>query len=254
MTSHATLHGNITATGGENCDQRGFEWGYSTGSYPNSWTENGSFGTGAFNHQVTGLTNNDQVFYRAKAHNSTGWGYGGEQNFWTWGAISATDSAVGSESAFIGGITEKTATDSAEGVESVSIVFQTILPVVQDSAIGVEFAWRLQGSCLLDEFALPYVLTIHIVDEAVMTDKKIHPPALPKRRIIGKPGRTVEIQGWTKTQSDIEAMRAFMDGVSHLFIHPSGDMVKVLVKDFLPDQAADRYNRRGYQIMLMECR
>jgi len=77
----ATLNGSITDTGGENCDQRGFDWGYSTGSYGSSWTESGSFGTGSFNHQVTGLTEGATVYFRAKAHNSAGWGYGTEESF-----------------------------------------------------------------------------------------------------------------------------------------------------------------------------
>jgi len=346
VTTHATLNGTITATGGENCDQRGFEWGYSTGSYPNSWTENGSFGTGAFSHQVTGLTNNSHVFYRAKAHNSAGWGYGGEQSFWTWNSVTPTDSGAGTESpatsasqaltdsvagidvaldveasltiAESGALLSEDWTcgpleyvpvfDSGLGTETQIVVEPTILTtddgtgtdlvfpegfidktdqgtgtdtiveinyyqwfgdsgaaselieamlsplIMYDDAVGVEFAWRLKGSCLLDDFTLPHVLTIRIVDEAVMVDKKIHPPALPKRKMIGKPGRTVEIEGWTKSQTDIEAMEALMDGEPHIFIHPSGDTIKVLVKDFLSDRAADRYNRRNYRMIMLECR
>ena len=83
MTAHAKLHGTITDTGGENCDQRGFEWGYETGVYPNSWTESGSYGIGSFSHQITGLDLSKTVYFRAKAHNSSGWGYGSEKSFVT---------------------------------------------------------------------------------------------------------------------------------------------------------------------------
>ncbi|GAI84963.1 unnamed protein product, partial [marine sediment metagenome] len=81
----AILNGTIANTGGENCDERGFEWGTSPGSYPNSWTEPGSYGTGAFSHELTGLTKGQTYYYRAKAHNSAGWGYGGEVSFTTKG-------------------------------------------------------------------------------------------------------------------------------------------------------------------------
>ena len=76
----ATLNGNITNTGGVNCDQRGFEWGTSPGSYPNSWTESGSFGTGVFSHAIDGLNPGATYYFRAKAHNSAGWGYGDEKS------------------------------------------------------------------------------------------------------------------------------------------------------------------------------
>ena len=76
--SQATLNGNITNTGGENCDIRGFDWGTSSGSYPNNWTQSGSYDTGVFNYQIT-LTSGETIYYRAKAHNSSGWGYGDEK-------------------------------------------------------------------------------------------------------------------------------------------------------------------------------
>lgn len=82
-TTYATLNGNITATGGENCDYRGFQWGLSSGNYSDNWTGSGSFGTGAFDHQITSLSDNTTYYYRAIAHNSAGWGYGSEVEFST---------------------------------------------------------------------------------------------------------------------------------------------------------------------------
>jgi len=79
MSAHATLHGSITDTGGENAGERGFDWGYDSGApYAHSWTETDSYGVAAFSHQVTGLTEGVTVYFRAKARNSAGWGYGGE--------------------------------------------------------------------------------------------------------------------------------------------------------------------------------
>lgn len=83
MPIRATLNGTITATGGENADTRGFDYGYVSGAYASSWTETGSFGTGAFSRQITGFDFGRKVYFRAKAHNSTGWGYGTEQSFVT---------------------------------------------------------------------------------------------------------------------------------------------------------------------------
>ena len=78
----ATLKGNITSTGGENCDQRGFEWG-ETESYGNDWIQNGSYGVGNFSQAITGLKSNTTYHFRAKAHNSAGWGYGADMEIST---------------------------------------------------------------------------------------------------------------------------------------------------------------------------
>lgn len=83
MTSHATLNGTITNTMGENCDERGFDWGYESGVYDYEWSEEDNFGIGSFSHQITGLDLNKTVYFRAKAHNSGGWGYGSEKSFQT---------------------------------------------------------------------------------------------------------------------------------------------------------------------------
>jgi hypothetical protein len=77
----ATLNGEITNTGGENCDERGFDWGIESGVYTHSWTETDSYGIGVFNHNITGLLNGTKYYFRAKAHNSVGWGYGTELSF-----------------------------------------------------------------------------------------------------------------------------------------------------------------------------
>ena len=86
----ATLNGNITSTGGENCDYRGFVYDTSTHADPgnvapassghaSNWTENGTYGTGAFNHGITSLTQGYTYYYRACAHNSKGWDYSGSE-------------------------------------------------------------------------------------------------------------------------------------------------------------------------------
>ena len=71
----ATLNGEITNTGGENCDERGFDWG-ETDSYGSTWTESGSYGAGSFSRLIAGLDHDKTYHFRAKAHNSAGWGYG----------------------------------------------------------------------------------------------------------------------------------------------------------------------------------
>jgi len=80
----ATGHGNIVNTGGENCDKTGCEWGLvSGGPYPNSVTTLGNFGVGPFTCNLTGLSCDTIIYYRTKAHNSSGWGYGSEKSFRT---------------------------------------------------------------------------------------------------------------------------------------------------------------------------
>lgn len=80
----ATGNGNITATGGENANERGFDWDTDAGApYANSATDTGSFGIGAFTKSLTDLPFGTMIYYRAKAHNSAGWGYGAEQTFTT---------------------------------------------------------------------------------------------------------------------------------------------------------------------------
>lgn len=77
-----TLNGEITATGAQDADERGFDWGLDT-SYGNSWTESDSYGIAAFSHAISGLSPGTTIHFRAKAHNSAGWGYGDDLTFVT---------------------------------------------------------------------------------------------------------------------------------------------------------------------------
>jgi len=79
----ATLGGNITDTGGQNCDQRGVEYGTQSGIYPYESVESGNFGTGSYTRDVTGLSPGTRYYFRAKAHNSADWAYGSELQFLT---------------------------------------------------------------------------------------------------------------------------------------------------------------------------
>jgi len=82
-SSGATLNGDITDTGGENCDQRGFRYRKTGLSTWTDWAETGSFATGTYNHSVTSLSSGTAYEYQASAHNSAGWGYGSTQKFTT---------------------------------------------------------------------------------------------------------------------------------------------------------------------------
>jgi len=76
-TNSATLNGNITNTGGENCDQRKFQYKQQgAASWIDTTVETGPFGTGAFSFALTGLTPNTTYEVKALAHNTAGWGEG----------------------------------------------------------------------------------------------------------------------------------------------------------------------------------
>jgi len=89
----STLNGEITDTGYPYPDdERGFVWDTAThadpgntapiiSAYSDYWTESGSFGTGTFDYEATGLTALVTYYYRACAHNPTGWAYGEEITF-----------------------------------------------------------------------------------------------------------------------------------------------------------------------------
>ncbi|MBA7484012.1 hypothetical protein ES707_19531 [subsurface metagenome] len=81
----ATGKGNITDNGGEDCDKRGICWN-TTGNptvEDNKSEETDSFGTGAFSRPITGLSPGIKYYVKAYAHNSAGYGYGGEESFTT---------------------------------------------------------------------------------------------------------------------------------------------------------------------------
>lgn len=79
----ATLRGTITHVGGENCNTRGFDWGYDAGV--GNYIEEGSnsFGVGGYSKGLTGLNKGDKVYYRATAHNSAGDGTSTQRTFIT---------------------------------------------------------------------------------------------------------------------------------------------------------------------------
>ena len=78
----ATLNGEITDTGNENADERGFDYGL-TDSYGSAWTQEGDYGAATFNSvsHVDDLSPFRTYHFRAKAHNSVGWGYGSDDTF-----------------------------------------------------------------------------------------------------------------------------------------------------------------------------
>ncbi len=83
----ATLGGNITDTGGENCTQQIFQWGTASGNYTSNWTETGTYSIGVFSHIESNLTADTTYYYRAGTNNTAGIGYGNEVSFSTYTGI-----------------------------------------------------------------------------------------------------------------------------------------------------------------------
>lgn len=90
----AQSNGNITDTGGENCDKRGFVYGTTSKSAPGNVAptssgyddyenETGTYSTGAYNLTLSSLDSGTTYYVRAYAHNSAGYAYGGEVSFTT---------------------------------------------------------------------------------------------------------------------------------------------------------------------------
>ncbi len=77
-----TLNGDITELGSANSTIRGFEYGTTSG-YGTPISTNGSYGTGVFSIDVTGLTCNTTYHYRAFATNPSGTSYGSDATFTT---------------------------------------------------------------------------------------------------------------------------------------------------------------------------
>ncbi len=78
----ATLNGDITELGSANSTVRGFQYG-TTNSYGTTTSTSGSYSTGTFSIDVTGLTCNTTYHYRAFATNPSGTGYGSDTTFTT---------------------------------------------------------------------------------------------------------------------------------------------------------------------------
>lgn len=125
---------------------------------------------------------------------------------------------------------------------------------VNDEIKLAEFAWHVKGPTTVGAVELPHVLRIQIADDPTISDKKIQDGQKPKRKLIGKPGRVVNISGWSDDQAEIDAMEALKDGVAKVLLLPTGDSFVAFVTNFKPSRNADQYNRRTYAMTLKEAR
>ena len=86
-TTSATGNGNITSTGGVDPTTRGFCWDLAANADPDindsKIEETGTFSTGAFTGNLTGLTAGTQYKVRAFATDTVGTGYGSVATFYT---------------------------------------------------------------------------------------------------------------------------------------------------------------------------
>jgi hypothetical protein len=102
----ATLNGAVTNINGSNVNSEGFVWDTAShdplastnvtpgNGYASWWYQNGTYGAGAFNHALIGLTSGQTYYYRTAANNTYGWNYGDEVSFATIGTPSVTTSVA----------------------------------------------------------------------------------------------------------------------------------------------------------------
>ena len=77
-----TLNGEITATGGENAETKGFNYGLTT-SYGTNTTDTGSYDVGVFTSNISSLSCSTAYHFRSYATNSAGSGYSADNTFTT---------------------------------------------------------------------------------------------------------------------------------------------------------------------------
>lgn len=76
-SSSAVLHGSITDTGNEACDQVKFQYRkQETTQWTDAGMQTGSYGIGDFSFNLTGLSSKTTYEVKAMAHNSAGWSEG----------------------------------------------------------------------------------------------------------------------------------------------------------------------------------
>jgi len=109
-TTSANINGDITDTGGENANERGFAWGTNSGLSGGdtaTTTEFGSFGTGTFSDALSSLSPNTTYYFRAYAANTVGTSTGSILNFTTSVSVQTVstdnESGVGASAATLNG-------------------------------------------------------------------------------------------------------------------------------------------------------
>jgi hypothetical protein len=105
---------------------------------------------------------------------------------------------------------------------------------------------------MIDDISLPHVLRIQHRDDAEVDEKQIQGGTLPLRRIMGKHGRIVEVDGWSKVLEELTALEALQGSTRRTFLHPSGESFAVLVSRVYVERSADKYSRRRYRMTLLE--
>jgi len=97
IISGATLNGTIVDDGAASSTVRGFQYGLTT-AYGATTSTSGTYGTGAYSANITGLTQNTLYHYRAFASSTEGIGYGPNITFTTVADLSIPTMTVQSAS------------------------------------------------------------------------------------------------------------------------------------------------------------
>lgn len=233
----ATLAGNITSTGGADITERGVFWSTTDGFADGAGTkvsEAGTFGTGAFTEDVTGLSAGTTYYFKAFATNSAGTSYGSQETFTT--SASATAPNVTTNAAT--SVTDNSATLNAEvvadGGQSVSergFVYSSAdaTPEIDEDNVTKVTSGSGTGSYTSDLTGLTSNTTYYVQGYAInsvgtsyggvqsFTTPKPEAPATPTFSDVSGTSFTVnwvEVSGATSYEMDISTASDFGSFVS----------------------------------------
>ena len=233
----ATLAGNITSTGGADITERGVFWSTTDGFADGAGTkvsEAGTFGTGAFTEDVTGLSAGTTYYFKAFATNSAGTSYGSQGSFTT--SSSATAPNVTTNAAT--SVTDNSATLNAEvvadGGQSVSergFVYSSVdaTPEIDEGNVTKVTSGSGTGSYTSDLTGLTSNTTYYVQGYAInsvgtsyggvqsFTTPKPEAPATPTFSDVSGTSFTVNwvaVSGATSYEMDISTASDFGSFVS----------------------------------------
>ena len=138
---------------------------------------------------------------------------------------------------------------SDSGIGTDAIVGITEWLLITDTGFGTDIAC-LQGEILVDDLSLPHVQRIHITEPTIKSTKPVS-IGLPKRKYLGKEGRSIDVEGWTESVEALSILQALADGAAHVIWLPDGTTLSAHITSVIPRRSTTP-NEYPYMIHMVE--